>query len=114
MTEKSSLNILWTNDNMITADKMVFMYAVNAMKFEWWQEITLIIWGAATNLVRESADAQALITRALDAGVIVCACKACADQLGASEVLESLGVDVDYLGTTLTEILKDDEALLTI
>ena len=42
------------------------------------------------------------------------ACKACADQLGVSETLEAHGIDVQYLGIPLTNVLKNDEKLITI
>jgi hypothetical protein len=57
---------------------------------------------------------QAKIKDAQDTGVYVTACKACADQLGVSETLEDLGIDVQYLGIALTNVLKNNEALLTI
>lgn len=41
-------------------------------------------------------------------------CKACADQLGVSEILESLDIELIYQAGPLTKILKDDETLLTI
>lgn len=38
------LYILWTNDNRVTADKMVFMYASNSIKHGWWNEgLTMIL-----------------------------------------------------------------------
>jgi len=37
------LNILWTNADPITAEKMVFMYSINSLKRGWWKEVTLII-----------------------------------------------------------------------
>jgi hypothetical protein len=50
----------------------------------------------------------------LDAGVHITACKACADQLGVTETLERLDIEVKYWGLPLTEILKNNEYLLTI
>ena len=50
----------------------------------------------------------------VDTGVKVEACKACADQLESSEVLESIGVDVKYWGEPLTKIMKESGTLLTI
>ena len=114
MTEKTTLYILWTNDNVITAEKMVFMYAINAMRYGWWENVTLIVWGATAKLVAENERIQALIAEAREKGVYVTACKACADQLGVSETLETLGIDVEYLGIPLTNVLKNDEKLITI
>ena len=65
-------------------------------------------------LSAENADIQALIKKAQDAGVHVTACKACADQLGATEALEKMDVEVIYWGEPLTSILKSGETLLTI
>ena len=78
------------------------------------REFDLVIWGATAQLASENAAIQARIAEAQEAGVYVTACKACADQLGVSESLEALGVDVQYLGIALTNVLKNEEALLTI
>jgi hypothetical protein len=93
---------------------MVFMYGINALLNGWWEDVTLIIWGATASLVSENALIQARIGEAMQAGVQVVACKACADQLGVSDPLAALGVDVKYMGVPLTDILKNGEALLTI
>jgi hypothetical protein len=112
--EKTHLYVLWTNDNAITAEKMVFMYTINSLKRSWWEKVTLIIWGATAQLVSEDVTIQAKIKEALDAGVHITACKACADQLGVTETLEKLQIEVKYWGIPLTEVLKNNEKLLTI
>ncbi|MBW2251235.1 MAG: DsrE family protein [Deltaproteobacteria bacterium] len=114
MSNKTHLYVLWTNDNPITAEKMVFMYSINSLIHGWWEKVTLIIWGAPAKLVSEDETIQEKIMEALDAGVHITACKACADQLGATEALEKLGIEVKYWGVPLTELLTKDEALLTI
>ncbi len=114
MSEKKHLYVLWTNDNPITAEKMVFMYTVNSLLKGWWEKVTLIVWGATTKLVSENIEIQNKIKEALKAGVHITACKACADQLGVSDKLEELGIEVIYWGVPLTDILKNDEKLLTI
>lgn len=114
MSEKNHLYVLWTNADVVTAEKMVFMYTVNSMKRGWWEKVTLIIWGATAKLVHENTDIQKTIKTAQEAGVHVSACKACADQLGATEIFEKLGVEVNYWGEPLTEILKNGDPLLTI
>ena len=111
---KTHLYILWTNDNPITAEKMVFMYTINSLIHGWWEKVTLIIWGATAKLVAEDANIQKKIKAALDAGVHITACKACADQLGVTETLEKLNIEVKYWGQPLTEVLKNNEHLLTI
>ncbi len=61
MKEKSDLYILWTNDNEITAEKMVFMYGINSKLQEWWETVTIILWGAPTKLASENKAIQKLI-----------------------------------------------------
>ncbi len=112
--DKTHLYVLWTNDNPITAEKMVFMYTINSLKRGWWEKVTLIIWGATAKLVSEDVNIQKKIKEALDTGVHITACKACADQLGVTEALEKLGIEVKYWGPPLTEILKNNEHILTI
>jgi hypothetical protein len=112
--DKTHLYVLWTNDDPITAEKMVFMYTVNSLIHGWWEKVTLIIWGATAKLASEDADIKKKIKEALDAGVHVTACKACADQLGVTEILEGQNIEVKYWGLPLTEILKNNEHLLTI
>ncbi len=114
MDEKKHLYMLWTNDNLITAEKMVFMYSINSLLQGWWEKVTLIIWGATAKLVSEDPNIQAKIEEALNAGVHITACKACTDQLEVTEKLEKMNIEVKYWGAPLTKILKNDEALLTI
>ncbi len=112
--KKAHLYVLWTDDNPITAEKMVFMYTINSLLHGWWEKVTLIIWGATAKLVGENVNIQKKIKEALDAGVQVTACKACAEELGVAETLEKLQIEVKYWGQPLTELLKNDEQLLMI
>ena len=114
MKEKSHLFILWTNGNPITAEKMVFMYSINSLLKGWWEHVTLIVWGAPAKLVSENNNIQEKIKEALNAGIHITACKACADQLGVTGILEKMNIEVKYWGEPLTEILKTGATLLTI
>ena len=111
---ENKLNILWTNGDYITGEKMVLMYAVNSLLNNWWEEVDVIIWGATAKLVGENIYLQEKIKIAMIAGVKFSACKACSDQLGVSEKLEAIGIEVKYWGEGLTEILKENGKLLTI
>ena len=112
--DKKHLYVLWTSGDPITAENMVFMYTINALLQGWWEEVTVIIWGASAKLVSEDVNIQKKVKEALDAGVHVSACKACAEQLGVADALETQNIDVKYWGIPLTEVLKDGESLLTI
>ncbi len=111
---KDELYILWTNDNIMTSEKMVCMYAHNAVLRGWWAEVTVIIWGATAKLVSENKSIQIKLKEMIHDGVKVSACKACADQLGVTEIIESLGIEIKYWGEPLTDLLKSDKKILTI
>ena len=106
--------MLWTSGGKETALNMVFMYTTNSLKYEWWDEVTLLIWGDATCLSSEDVEVQEKIRQAKQAGVRVIACKKCAENLGLVEALEALGVEVFYTGVLLTEWLQSGQKLLTI
>lgn len=113
MEDKSKLSVLWTSADREVALKMVFMYTLNSKLRNWWEEVTLIVWGPSARLLSEDVDLQEHVEKMISSGVVVKACKACADGYGVSEKLESLGIDVLYMGEPLTEILKEDEKLIT-
>lgn len=108
------LYILWTNDNPITAEHMVIMYAENAILREWWKEVTIIIWGATSKLVAENTEIQASIARAKESGVEFSGCIACARNLGTVERLEALDIELLSWGMPLTELIKEDARILTV
>jgi hypothetical protein len=114
MAEKDHLYILWTTDNPVTVEKMIFMYGYNALKNGWWKKVTLIIWGASAAYIETHQDAQDRLQVMMSAGMEDTACKGCADQLGVTNTLESLGIEVKYWGVPLTQLLKSEEALLSV
>ncbi|MDW7657926.1 MAG: DsrE family protein, partial [Bacillota bacterium] len=86
------LHILWTSNDVNTAHFMVFMYAINALTKHWWDEVTVIVWGASAKLVAENKAIQDKIEMAKHQGVKVSACIACATQLGVVDKLKELGL----------------------
>lgn len=114
MENKETLFILWTSSEVETFDEMVFMYAFNAKKYGWWKEITLIIWGASAKLAGEDEVVKGKIKEMIDEGIHVSACQACARDLGVTETLEKLGVEVVSWGKRLTEVIKSGSKLITI
>ncbi len=111
---ENELYILWTSDNIITAEKMVFMYATHAKNQKWWDKITIIIWGASAQLAEKNQHIQQLIKQAIAAGVNVTACQACADQLGSTKHLESLGIEMIYWGEPFTKLLKEGKKVISV
>jgi len=104
--EPSKLLVVWTSGDRDVALKMVFMYTYNAKLRNWWDEVQLLVWGPSSKLLSEDKDLQEYIKKMKDAGVVLTACKACADSYGVSGSLEKMGIEVKYMGVPLTEKLK--------
>jgi hypothetical protein len=109
----SKLGVLWTSGDRDVALRMVFMYTFHAKQQGWWEDIRLIVWGPSSKLLAEDSELQAEVAKMQDIGVEFVACKACADSYGVSEKLEALGIEVKYMGTPLTDMLKGDWVTVT-
>lgn len=114
MEGKNTLYILWTNADLDTSRFMMMMYAKNSMIRGLWEQVTVIVWGATARLAAENAIIQEEIKLAQHVGVRFSACVACARNLGVVDQLEALGIEVIPWGVPLTELLKNDEKLITV
>ena len=110
---KEKLVILWTSGDREVALKMVFMYAGNAPRNGWWEDITLIVWGPSAPLLVQDSELQEKMAEMVQEGVKLEACKACSDSYGVSDQLAGLGIDVKYMGEPLTAYLKEGCRVLT-
>ncbi len=107
ISNKDKLVVVWTSGDKEVAEKMVFMYTFNAKKYEWWDDITLLVWGPSAKLLTEDKALQDYVKAMLEAGIHVLACKGCADMYEISDKLEQIGVTVRYTGTDLTSFIKE-------
>ena len=110
---EDQLTVVWISGDPMVAHKVFFMYTHNAKRREWFDNVTLIIWGPSAELATRDTSIQDAIKAMIADGVVLEACKACSDSYGASEKLEELGVDVKYMGTPLTNYLKGGSKVLT-
>jgi hypothetical protein len=104
--------ILSTADTVVH-EELSFPYAMNSKKNGWMDEVRVILWGPTERLAVEDKNFQNLINMLIVAGVDVVACKACSDNFGVSEELEKIGVKVQYVGTLVTEMMKNGWYQLT-
>ncbi len=106
----TKLAVVWTSGDRDVALKMVFMYTYNAKKNGWWDdEVQLIVWGPSSKLLSEDEELQEYVSNMEKIGIKLSACKACADMYGVAEKLTELGIEVKYMGTELTDLLKDKD-----
>ncbi len=108
-----SLVVIWSSADREVAKKMVFMYSKNSRLKGWWGRVRLVVWGPSAKLLTTDQELQEELEDLRAAGVELLACKACTDLYGVTDQLESLGIDVIYMGAHLTEMLKTGWTCLT-
>lgn len=108
-TKPDELVVIWTSGDREVALKMAFMYAFNCKRFNWgWKNVTLVVWGPSAKLLAEDKELQEHIIEMKEKGVNLLACKKCSDMYRVSPDLKRLGIEVKYMGKSLTDYLRDD------
>ena len=108
-----SLVVIWTSGDPAVAREMVFGYVKNSKIKHYWGRVRLVVWGPSTKLLATDQALQKDLAQLKSAGVELLACKACADRYGVADKLQSLGIEVIYMGKPLTEMLKSGWHCLT-
>ena len=88
---------------------MALIYGGNAAPRGWWEAVRLILWGPSQPLLPGDEELQSRLAgmAEAEAEVELLACKACAENYGIVQDLADLSPDEQYMGTPLTEMLKD-------
>ena len=110
---KEKLNVLWTTGDKEVALNMMFMYIINSLKHDWWEEVNLIIWGPSAKLVADDKKIQEKVAECLEIGITIEACKACASNYNVADRLEEMGIEVKYMGEPLTAYIKSDSKVIS-
>ena len=113
VSKNETLVVLWTTADKEVFTKVVFPYVSNSKKYNWWSKEILIIWGPSAKLCAQDRQIHKHINKLIKNGIVLKTCKWCSDQYGVSSVLDSLGVDVEYMGEPLTDYLKSGYKVLT-
>jgi len=82
------------------------MYAVNAQKNKWVDDLKVIFFGPFENLVCDDEEVAQVASRLLDYETPI-ACKFLSDRDGISETLEKMGVNVDYVGALISGYIEE-------
>ena len=105
----SKVLVVWKSNNDIDIHNFVIPYCYNAVVQNWFDEVELLIWGASQEKVMQDEIIQQRVANLIKNDITVYACKMCSDNVGATEVLEKIGVNVRYTGDLLSDRLKDKE-----
>ena len=105
--------MILSSADTVVHEELSFKYAFNAVKHSWMDEVRVILWGPTELMAAENEDFAEQVRILISGGVEVIACKACSDGFGVSEKLEEIGIKVQYVGTLVTEMLKEGWYQLT-
>ena len=89
------------------------VYPLNAAIKKWMDEVKVIIFGPSEKLAACDTEVQEKLKELQGAGVEVMACKWCADRMNITAPLEKTGIKVVYVGSIISQLLKDGWAPLT-
>jgi len=101
-----------------SGDKEVIMwpglkYPLKATTEKWMDEVKVIIFGPAEKLAAYDLEVQQRLRELQEAGIHIMACKACADEYNITDILEEAGIEVIYVGSVISQLLKDGWASLS-
>jgi hypothetical protein len=82
------------------------MYAVNAQKNSWVDEVKVVFFGPFENLICEDADVVNAASNLLEYETPI-ACKFLSDRDKISDKLEELGYRVDYVGSMISAFIEE-------
>ncbi len=82
------------------------MYAVNAQKNKWIDDLKVIFFGPFENLMCEDEEVAQAASRLLEYETPI-ACKFLSDRDGISENLEKMGVNVAYVGSLISGYIEE-------
>jgi hypothetical protein len=109
----SKLLVILSSADREVALNVGLVYPLNAAKHKWMDEVRVIVFGPSEKLAAYDHEVRAKLRELIDAGVEVLACKWCSDKLEVSKPIEELGVKVTYVGSVISQLLKDGWIALT-
>jgi len=83
------------------------MYAVNALKHGWMEEVKLFFFGPAEELLLEDQELQQLLREYQSMDETAVACRFIAERDRTDKKIAALGVQVEYVGEMISDLIKD-------
>ena len=109
----SKVFVILSSGDREVALEVGLVYPLNAKTKGWMDEVKVIIFGPSEKIAANDAEVQAKLKEIQKAGVEVMACKWCADRMNITDKLEAAGIKVVYVGSIISDLLKDGWASLT-
>ena len=108
-----TLVVLWSSGDPEVAEKACLMYTQAAKRFNWFNEVILVVWGPSEKLLAENESIREKINEMQKDGIKVEACIACSNMYGVTGELKACSVDVKGMGGTLSNYLKKGYSIVS-
>jgi len=83
------------------------MYAINALKHGWMEEVKIFFFGPAQDLLLEDAELQNYLQEYKSMQESAVACKYISDRDKKSEQIRALGIKVEYVGKIISDYINE-------
>ena len=113
MTMATKVFVLLSSGDKEVALEVGLVYPLNAAKKKWMDKVKVIIFGPSEKLAAYDMEVQAKLKELQEVGIEIMACKWCADRMNVTDPLEKAGIKVVYVGSIISQLLKDGWAPLT-
>jgi len=83
------------------------MYAINALKFGWMEEVKIFFFGPAQDLLLEDTELQNYMKEYNSLEESAVACKYISDRDNKSKQICELGIKVEYVGKMISDLINE-------
>jgi len=104
---KNKLLIVISTDNADTIMKFPLLYGGVSLPRGYWERVHVMFWGASIVQARDNEAIREKVLAMHKDGVEFSSCVVCAEEYGAVQSLEDVGIVCNHTGELLTEALKD-------
>jgi hypothetical protein len=105
---KTKLLIVISTDNTDSIMKFPLLYGGVSLPRGYWERVHVMFWGASIVQARDNETIRDKVTAMQKDGVEFSACVVCAEEYGATDALEAIGITCNHTGELLTEALKSN------
>lgn len=110
MSDKLAV-ILASSDRKVL--EMGLVYARNVVVRGWMEDMKLFFFGPSEVTIATDPDLHELVKVIIEEGTVPRACKWCSDKYGVSDMLEELGCTVEYIGSPVSQAIREGYTPMT-
>jgi hypothetical protein len=111
---EDELVVIWRSGDADMFHTGVYLFTLNAKRFHWFDQVTLLLWGPSQKLLLADADVQRKVKEMQSAGVRVVADIDPSLDYDIESELRAVPIEVTIMGGQLVGVLKRGVRILSI